>query len=150
MADRTPRDLETRENSVRPASWRPPSILPDPKPEPGYAFRWVRASMMGQNDNTNISGKLREGWEPVKASDHPELKLYADKNGRFPDAVEVGGLILCKIPEETARQRDAYYADMARQQMDSVDNNFMRENDPRMPLLKPERQSRTSFGRSRG
>lgn len=147
MADRTPRDLSTREHDQRPQAWRPPSILPDPKPEPGYVFRWVRTSMMGQSDPTNVSKQLREGYVPVKASDHPELMLVADKNSRFPDAVEVGGLLLCKAPEEIARQRDAYYSNMAQAQMESVDNNFMRENDPRMPLLKPERQSRVSFGR---
>ncbi len=147
MADRTPRDLETREHQTRVPSWKPPSILPDPKPQDGYVFRWVRTSMMNNADNTNVSRQMREGYVPVRAEDHPELMLFADQDGRFKGNVEVGGLLLCKIPEHMAKQREAYYGNMAQQQMDSVDNNLMRENDPRMPLLKPERSSRTTFGR---
>ncbi len=147
MADRTPRDLESRERQARPTSWRPPSILPDPKPEPGYVYRWVRTSMMNVADNTNVSKQLREGYVPVRAEDHPELMLEADQNSRFKGNIEVGGLVLCKIPEEVVKQRANYYSGMAQQQMDSVDNNLMRESDPRMPMLRPERQSRTTFGR---
>jgi hypothetical protein len=147
MADRTPRDLETREHQTRVPSWKPPSILPDPKPEPGYVFRWVRTSMMNNADNTNVSRQMREGYVPVRAEDHPELMLFSDQDGRFKGNVEVGGLLLCKVPVEVAKQREAYYGNMAQQQMESVDNNLMRENDPRMPLLKPERSSRTTFGR---
>lgn len=147
MADRAPRDLETREHETRAPSWRPPSILPDPKPEPGYVYRWIRTSMVNSADNTNVSKQMREGYVPVRASDHPELMLSADANSRFKGNVEVGGLLLCKIPEEVAKQREAYYSNMARQQMDSVDNNLMRESDPRMPVLRPERTSRTTFGR---
>jgi hypothetical protein len=147
MADRTPRDLETREHEIRPTSWTPPSILPDPKPEPGYVYRWIRTSMMNVADNTNVSKQFREGYEPVRAEDHPELMLMADGNSRFKGNIEVGGLLLCKIREETVRQRAAYYGNMAQQQMESVDNNLMRESDPRMPVLRPERSSRTTFGR---
>jgi hypothetical protein len=147
MADRTPRDLESREHDQRNASWKPPSILPDPIAEPGYVYRWIRTSMTGSADNTNVSRQLREGYVPVRAEDHPELMLEADQNSRFKGNVEVGGLLLCKIPEEMAKQRANYYQNMAQQQMNSVDNNFMRENDPRMPLLAPERLSRVSFGR---
>jgi hypothetical protein len=147
MDDRAPRELETRETEFRPTSWAPPSILPDPKPEPGYVYRWIRTSMMNAADNTNVSRQFREGYVPVRAEDHPELMLVADSNSRFKGNVEVGGLLLCKIPEETVRQRAAYYANMAQQQMESVDNNLMRESDPRMPVLRPERSSRTTFGR---
>lgn len=147
MADRTPRDHTAREHNMRPTPWKPPSILPDPTPEPGYVFRWVRTSMMNSSDNTNVSKQLREGYVPVRAEDHPELMLAADSNSRFKGNIEVGGLLLCKIPEEVARQRSAYYANMAQQQMESVDNNLMRESDPRMPVLRPERTSKTTFGR---
>ena len=147
MDDRTPRDLDMREHEFRPTSWTPPSILPDPKPEPGYVYRWIRTAMMNSADNTNVSRQFREGYVPVRAEDHPELMLAADPNSRFKGNVEVGGLLLCKIPEATVRQRAAYYANMAQQQMESVDNNLMRESDPRMPVLRPERSSRTTFGR---
>jgi hypothetical protein len=103
--------------------------------------------MMNNADNTNVSRQMREGYVAVKAEDHPELMLFSDQDGRFKGNVEVGGLLLCKIPVEVAKQREAYYGNMAQQQMESVDNNLMRENDPRMPLLKPERSSRTTFGR---
>ena len=146
-ATRLDRELESREKTKRPAKWSPPQLLPDPKPEPGYVFRWIRLSMMGNSDPTNISSKLREGWEPVKASDHPEIRLFGDMdNSRYPDAVIVGGLMLCKIPAEFMDQRDAYYRNQAESQMNSVDNNFMRENDPRMPLFR-ERSSKVTFGK---
>lgn len=146
MAERTPRDLETRAKAERPKAWMPPTMLPDPDPEPGYVFRWVRVSTLGNNDPSNVSGKFREGWEPVKAADHPEIQLMGSGEGRFPGSVEIGGLILCKIPKELAEQRDAYYRRQAEGQMESVDNSFMRENDPRMPLFK-ERKSEVKFGR---
>lgn len=147
MADRTPRDHVTREHTIRPTAWKPPSILPDPTPEPGYVFRWIRTSMMNSADNTNVSRQLREGYVPVRAEDHPELMLAADENGRFKGNIEVGGLLLCKIPEEVARQRANYYSNIAQQQMESVDNNLMRDSNPLMPILRPERTSKTTFGR---
>jgi hypothetical protein len=124
----------------------PPQLLPDPTPEPGYAFRWIRLSTLGTADAVNVSSKLREGWEPVKASDHPEIQLMGGDKTRFPDSVEIGGLLLCKTPVEFTEQRDAHYRQLAGQQMDSVDNNFMRESDPRMPLFK-ERSTKVSFGK---
>ena len=150
MADntnaRTTRELETRALTERPKQWMPPTALPDPSPEEGYVFRWIRLSTLGTNDPGNISSKLREGWEPVKASEHPEIQLGGGGSGRFPDSIEVGGLLLCKTPKEFTEQRNAYYQRQADGQMQSVDNNFMRESDARMPLFK-ERRSEVSFGR---
>ena len=144
--DRTPRDLDKREMAERPKRWSPPQLLPDPTPEPGYAFRWIRLSTLTVADALNISSKFREGWEPVKASDHPEIPLVPGHASRFPDSVEVGGLLLCKTPAEFVEQRDAHYRQLASSQMESVDNSFMRENDPRMPLFK-ERSSKVTFGK---
>lgn len=143
MADRSPR--ETRDSEKRPTTWRPPDLLPNPVPQPGWVYRWVRTSTFGQSDPTNVSARLREGWEPVKAADHPELHLTPSEDARFKGAIEVGGLILCKIPEEIANARNRYYRDLARQQVDAVEKNFLRENDPRMPLHS-QRESRTTFG----
>lgn len=140
------RAAETRAQYERPKSWAPPQTLPDPAPEPGYAFRWIRISTLGASDPMNVSAKLREGWEPVKASEHPEVQILGTSGGRFPDSIEVGGLLLCKTPKEFVDQRDAYYRNQAEQQMKSVDNNFMRESDPRAPLFR-ERNSEVSFGR---
>ena len=143
---RTTRVINTRESNERKRSWAPPTLLPDPLPEDGYTFRWVRISTTGTSDPMNISSKLREGWEPVKASDHPEVHLVITEEGRFKDNIVVGGLMLCKIPTELVLQRDAYYNGHAESQMNSVDNNFMRENDPRMPLFR-ESKTRVSFGK---
>jgi hypothetical protein len=142
---RQPREIDTRETYERPKQWAPASALPEIKPIPGWKFRWVRVSMVGQADPTNVSKRMREGWEPVKATDHPELKLYADQNPRFTDSVEIGGLILCKTPEEFVEQRSRYYSQQTQSQTDAVDNSFMKENDARMPLFKDKR-STTSFG----
>ena len=143
---RPSRDLTTREGFERPKQWMPPKLLPDPNPEEGYAFRWIRIASLGKDDPTNYSSKLAEGWEPVKASDHPEIRLFNAAGAKFPDSVEVGGLLLCKTPVEFTEQRDAYYRQQAEAQMQSVDNTFMRENDPRMPMFK-ERKSTVSFGK---
>jgi hypothetical protein len=143
---RKSRDLETRAAAARPTKWMPPQLLPDPLPEEGYAFRWIRVSTLNKDDPTNLSSKLREGWEPVKASDHPEIRLFGSSNGQFADSVVVGGLMLCKTPVEFTEQRDEYYRQQADNQMNSVDNTYMRENDPRMPLFK-ERNSKVSFGK---
>jgi len=146
MAERNPRELDTRAKAERPKQWMPPTALPDPNPEEGYSFRWIRVSTLGTNDPGNVSAKLREGWEPVKASEHPEIQLMGVGSGRFPDSIEIGGLLLCKTLKEFTEQRNSYYQRQADGQMASVDNNFMRENDPRMPLFK-ERRSEVSFGR---
>lgn len=145
--DRNARSTETRDQEERNQSWKPPSILPEPKPIPGYRFRWIRTSMIGQADNTNVSMKFREGWVPVKSEDHPELHVMNDHDSRFPGNIEIGGLLLCKAPEETAQSRNRHYEELAAQQMQSVDQSYMRESDPRMPVLKPSRTTRTTFGR---
>ena len=147
MAERTPRELETRAKMERPKQWMLPELLPSPNPEDGYEFRWIRISTLGTADPGHISSKLREGWEPVKASEHPEIQIMAtgDKP-RFPDSIEIGGLLLCKTPKEFVSQRNSYYQRQTEGQMQSVDNAFMRENDPRMPVFK-ERRSEVKFGR---
>jgi hypothetical protein len=143
---RVNRDLDTRAQAERPKKWMPPQLLPDPNPEPGYAFRWIRLSTLGTADAMNVSSKLREGWEPVKASEHPEIRLISGQANRFPDSIEVGGLLLCKTPVEFTEDRDAYYRQQAEAQMNSVDNTFMRESDPRMPMFK-ERSTKVTFGK---
>ena len=143
---REKRDAVTREETLRPKKWQPPQLLPDPEPEEGYAFRWIRLSTLGNADPVNISSKLREGWEPVTAASQPKLRLMSSPNSRFPDGVEVGGLLLCKTPVEFTRDRDDYYRQQADSQMTAVDGNFMRESDPRMPVFS-ERKSKVTFGK---
>jgi hypothetical protein len=146
--NRIARELENRESAQRKMAWTPPQTLPEPEPSDGWVFRWIRTSIMGQADPSNTSAKLREGWEPVKASEQPKLMMQADPNSRFKDNIEIGGLLLCKAPAELMKQRDDYYARQAQSQMQSVDNNFMRLNDERMPLFN-ERRSSTSFGKGK-
>jgi hypothetical protein len=143
--NRLSRELETRKAAYRPEAWRPPETLPMPEDRPGWKHRYVRLSTMGVADPSNISSKLREGYEPCKAEDYPELMMHATTEGRFKGGIEVGGLLLCRIPEEFLRQRAEYYAKQNKAQMDSVDNNFMREEDPRMPLFS-EKKTKVSFG----
>lgn len=144
--NRLDRELNTREKTTRKKSWTKPELLPSPNPQDGYAFHWVRVSMQGHSDPTNVSSKIREGWEPVKAVDHPEIFLTHSENDRFKDNVVMGGLMLCKAPIEMVEERNAYYNQQADAQIRSVDNNLMRENDPRMPLFN-ERKSKVTFGK---
>jgi hypothetical protein len=133
---RTNRDLESREKTNR-SIYVPTSSLPDPTPEPGMSFRWVATAILGQANPTNVSQKMREGYEPVKAVDHPELMLTGDKNGN----VEIGGLMLCKIPTEKLEARKEHFDYQSEQQMASVDNHFMRNNNPNMPLFSDKSSS---------
>lgn len=144
--NRLNRELETRDQTKHKTTWVRPEVLPSPHPQEGYVFRWIRTSMTGNVDATNVSSKIREGWEPVKASDHPEITLVSIENERFKDNVVIGGLMLCKAPQEMVEQRNDYYSQQSNAQMQSVDNNLMRENDPRMPLFN-DRRSKVTFGK---
>ena len=143
---RTTRELETREIAERPKQWMRPELLPEPDKQAGYAYRWIRVSMLNQADPRNLSTKIREGWEPVAIEEQPKFRLLVDPNSRFKDNIEIGGLLLCKAPEEFVEQRSKYYADQTQAQTQAVDNNLMRQSDPRMPIFK-ERKSTTSFGK---
>jgi len=122
-------------------------MLPTPDPRPGIKFRWVRTATLGSADMTNVSSRFREGYTPVRAEDYPELQIMSDVDSRFKNNIEVGGLLLCSIAEEEVEARVEGQLEMAQSQIDAVDRNFMRENDPRMPVLRPERTSKTSFGK---
>jgi hypothetical protein len=102
--------------------------------------------MLNQADPRNLSSKIREGWEPVRIEEQPKFSLLIDPTSRFKDNVEIGGLLLCKAPEEFVAQRSAHYQNQTQAQTEAVDNNLMRQSDPRMPLFK-ERKSSTSFGK---
>jgi len=143
--NRINREHESREKTTRKKAWQRPEVLPAPNPEPGYEFRWIRVSSLGTVDATNVSSKLREGWEPVKATDHPEITLVTIENDRFKDNVVIGGLLLCKAPEELVEERNDYHRQQASSQMQSVENNLMRENEPRMPLFN-DKKSKVTFG----
>jgi hypothetical protein len=144
--NRLARELETRETTQRKQQWAPAQLLPTPTPQPGWAFRWVRTAIMGVFDPTNTSAKFREGWVPCKSEDHPEMQVYADPNSKFKGNIEIGGLLLCKIPQEFMDQRAAHYRRANDNQIEAVDNSFMKTSNPKMPLFS-ERKSSTTFGR---
>jgi hypothetical protein len=143
--NRLARELDTRAEMQRPTSWQAPETLPSPNPRPGISHRWVRTSMVGHSDVQNISSKLREGYEPCKAEDYPEMMMHASTEGRFKGNIEVGGLVLCSIPSEFLVQRDAHFAGINKATMESVDNNFMKDNDPRMSKFS-EKSTKVTFG----
>jgi hypothetical protein len=116
-----------------------------PDERPGWKHRYVRLSTNGVADPSNISSKLREGYEPCKADDYPELMMHAAIEGRFRGGIEIGGLLLCRIPAEFMEQRAAFYKKASDDQIQAVDNSFMQQNDARMPLFKENRSSVT-FG----
>jgi len=145
--NRQDRELATRTMEEKPKQWSPPELLPEPVKMPGYSYRWIRVSTLNNADPRNISAKLREGWEPVPAIEQPQFQLLIDPSSRFKDNIEVGGLLLCKTPEEFVEQRNAYYAKQTQAQTDAVDNSFMSQSDPKMPLFR-ERKSTTSFGKA--
>lgn len=146
--NRKPRSTETRVTAERPKQWAPAELLPEPDKQDGFAYRWIRVSMLNNADPRNLSAKLREGWEPVRAEEQPALQLLIDPNSRFKDNIEVGGLLLCKTPIELVNQRNAHFQKITSDQTTAVDNNLMRANDPRMPLFN-DKKSSVSFGKGK-
>jgi hypothetical protein len=142
------RDMTNREVMERPKQWMPPDLLPEPDKQAGYTYRWIRVSMLNNADPRNISSKMREGWEPVTLEEQPKFKLLANPNGQFKDNIEIGGLLLCKIPTEFVEQRKKHYDDITSQQAEAVDNSLMRQSDARMPLFKEGKSTSTKgFGK---
>ena len=136
--NREARSSNTRETKTR-AVYTPSSSLPVPNKRPGIKHRWIATHVLGESVQNNVSKKNREGWEPVKADDYPELRLTGDVNGN----VELGGLMLCSMDEGMVEARTEYFKDKNQAQIDSVDNNFMRNSDPRMPLFSDKKSSTT-------
>ena len=139
---RAPRDSQSREEEERFEPWAPASTLPQPKDMDGYRFKWVRRMSLGETDVMNMSKRRREGWEPVTAEDQPDLAAFSDT----PGVVEIGGLVLCKMPEERARSRDRYYSDRAREQSDGLSRQFKNDAgaDERLAPIYEERKSSSS------
>jgi len=146
MTDRTQRVSQTREKTSRRTPWRPPSTLDAPKAPEGFVHRWIRESVMGHDDKKNLSARLREGFELVRADEYPDYESPTVQEGRYSGVIGVGGLLLARFPLQTKRERDKYFAGKTEDQMTAVDNDLMRESNPSMPISKPERQSRVTFG----
>ena len=144
---RTPRSQDDRGKKTARQPWKPPQALDTPEAPPGMTYRWVRTHIRNEEDKTNVHKRFQEGYEPVHPSEVEGYDLPTIEEGKHAGTVCVGGLILCKIPEETAGERNSYYAKQTENQMTAVDNNLMRESDPRMPISQ-ERKSKVTFGAS--
>lgn len=143
--NRLARELESRTETERPRQWQRPQSLPDPDPMPGYKFHWKRVAIGDRTDSRNVSSFIREGYEPVRLEEQPKYRLLAEKSDRFPDGIQIGELLLCKIPEEMAEQRNNFWAQKGLAEAKAVESNFMKESDPRMPLFS-EKKTKVSFG----
>tara|TARA_A100001515_G_C4589804_1_gene215651 strand:+ start:2160 stop:2681 length:522 start_codon:yes stop_codon:yes gene_type:complete len=149
--ERSPRGLDSREATQRKRNWENEGNLPDPTPQEGWVFRWIRTSLVGNTDNPNVSKRFREGWQPCRLEDHPELQIHMmDHKSEWASKgnIEIGGQLLCKMPKEVADERAQHFDKLARQQIEAVDNTFFKDQDSRMATKQVfERNSKTTFGR---
>ena len=143
---RESREAQTRETTERPKQWKPPSSLPDPLPRDGWRHRWVRTTTLGLSDARNVASRHQDGFEPCKWEEYPEVTRALLATGAQTGNIEIGGLMLCRAPVEMVDQRNNHYLKQANDWMKSVDSNFMRENDPRMPLFN-DRRTEVKFGK---
>ena len=144
----TSRASSTRSKTERPKVWAPPSSLDAPPAPDGYRHRWIRAESMGQDDTRNMSGKIRSGWDLVRGDEYPDYDYPTVNDGKYAGVIGVGGLVLARIPEELAKQREAYYAQMNADRNEALENDLMKEQHPSMPINQ-ERQTRVTFGGSK-
>ena len=146
MTNRASRDSQTREKEMRTADWKPPSTLEAPEAPVGYKHRWIRESIMHQDDRSNVHKRRREGYELVRAEEYPDFDAPVIDEGKNAGVIGVGGLLLARIPEEIADQRNSHYQSVTQNQMEAVDRDWMRESNAAMPKLKPQRSTSVSFG----
>ena len=145
---KTPRASQTRDKESRPKVWTPPSSLDAPPAPTGFKHRWVRAESLGFNDTKNVSGRLRQGYELVRSDEYPDSDYPIVEDGKYAGVIGVGGLVLTRVPEEIAQQRQKYYADQSKEQVQALDNDLMKEQHPSMPI-NVDRQTRVTFGGSK-
>ena len=144
---RSPRAKETRSAATRRKPWRPPSMLDAPPAPEGYQHRWIRAEARGQEDRSNISARIREGYELVRQDEYPDFEAPVVESGKHEGVFGVGGLLLARIPLETVAERNEYFTKRHSDQLEAVDHDMMRENaHSTMAITKPDRQSRVTFG----
>ena len=141
----TSRASQTRVKNEQPKVWAPPSSLDAPPAPDGYRHRWIRAESMGFDDTKNMTGKIRSGWELVRADEYPDTHYPSESTGKYAGIIGVGGLLLARIPEEIALQIDAYYKKQTQDRDDAVNNDLMKDQHPSMPINQ-DRQTRVTFG----
>ena len=147
MVDKTLRSSETREKSARKKGWVRPSALDAPPAPDGYRHRWIRESVRGYDDYKNISGKLREGWELVRADEYPDWELPTIEDGKHAGVIGVGGLLLARMPIELVEERNDYFKGLTESQKEAMDSDLLKIEDPRMPISKPQRRTNVTFGK---
>jgi len=145
---KTSRVSQTRVKKERPKVWTPPSSLDAPPAPDGYRHRWIRAESMGQDDTKNMSGKIRSGWELVRADEYPDSDYPSVNEGRYAGVIGVGGLVLARIPEELAKQREAYFDQKTADRNEALEHDVLKEQHPSMPINQ-DRQTRVTFGGSK-
>ena len=146
---KTSRSENSREKQKRTQPWRPPSSLDAPEAPEGFHHRWIRSETLGVDDKKNMAGRLREGFELVRADEYPEFPSPTIENGKHAGVIGVGGLLLARIPEEIVKEREDYFKSQTKAQEDSIDNNLFKEQHRSMPIS-VDRQSRVTFGGGRG
>ena len=145
---KTPRASQSREKDKRPTTWTPPSSLDAPPAPDGFRHRWIRTEVLGFDDTKNMSGKMRSGWELVRSDEYPDSDFPIVEDGKYKGTIGVGGLVLARVPEEIAQQRQEYYAKQHAEKVEAADNDLMKEEHPSMPI-NIDRQSRVTFGGSK-
>ena len=145
---RASRASQTREKEARTKVWSPPSSLDAPPAPNGYRHRWVRVESMGFQDTKNVAGRLRSGYEMVRADEYPDLDYPVVEDGKYKGGIGVGGLVLTRVPEEIAKSRSDYFAQQGKDQDLAVENDLMKEQHPSMPINQ-DRQTRVTFGGSK-
>ena len=146
--NKTSRASQTREKTSRKKVWSPPSSLDAPPAPTGFRHRWLRAESLGFNDSKNIQGRLRSGYELVRADEYPDSDFPTVDDGKYKGVIGVGGLVLARVPDEIAQQRQEYYANQHQEKVKASDNDLMKEEHPSMPI-NVDRQTRVTFGGSK-
>ena len=146
--NRASRASQTREKETHKKVWSPPSSLDAPPAPTGFRHRWIRAESMGFQDTKNVAGRLRSGYELVRADQYPDGEYPVVEDGKYKGVIGVGGLVLARVPEEIAKSRAAYYAKQGMEQDEAVNNDLLKEEHPSMPI-NVDRQTRVTFGGSK-
>jgi hypothetical protein len=146
--NRASRASQTREKESHKKVWSPPSSLDAPPAPTGFKHRWIRVESMGFNDTKNLQGRLRSGYELVRADEYPDSAFPVVEDGKYSGVIGVGGLVLARVPEEIAQQRNDYYVKQGQDNVEAVDNDLMKEQHPSMPI-NIDRQTRVTFGGSK-
>jgi hypothetical protein len=142
---KTPRASQTRATEKRPTTWTPPSSLDAPPAPAGFRHRWIRTEVLGFDDTKNMSGKLRSGWELVRADEYPNSEYPSVKDGKYAGVIGVGGLVLARIPEEIAKSREAYFRKQIEAREEAIENDLYKDQHKSMPI-NSDRQTRVTFG----